>query len=58
MARRELTVLTNQQANTSEEQDACHELNGHGNGSCGQRHERPPRRNCCSLGVLANGCGS
>ncbi|MGH7168880.1 MAG: lysine 2,3-aminomutase, partial [Gemmataceae bacterium] len=45
MARRELTVLTNQQAHTSEEQDACHEHNGH-------------REDLLSLGVLANGCGS
>jgi lysine 2,3-aminomutase len=59
MARRELPVLTNQQAYTSEEQDACHEHNGHGpsNGCCGHgtngHHD-----DLLSLGVLANGCGS
>ncbi len=49
MARRELTVLTNQQAHTSDEQDACHRtmatVNGHS-------------EDLLSLGVLANGCGS
>jgi lysine 2,3-aminomutase len=46
MARRELTVLTNPQAyTTSDEQDACHEHNGH-------------TEELLSLGVSANGCGS
>jgi lysine 2,3-aminomutase len=45
MARRELTVLTNHQAHTSDEQEACHEHNGHA-------------EELLSLGVLANGCGS
>jgi len=57
MARRELTVLTNQQAYTSEEQDACHEHNGPSNGCCGNgtngHHD-----DLLSLGFLANGCGS
>lgn len=45
MARRELTVLTNPQAYTSEQRDACHEQNG-----CDDE--------LISLGMLANGCGS
>jgi len=59
MARRELTVLTNQQAYTSEEQDACHEPNGHApsNGCCGHG-SNDQHDDLLSLGVLANGCGS
>jgi lysine 2,3-aminomutase len=50
MARRELTVLTNDQAYTTEEQEACHQHNGHG---CNGHTD-----DLLSLGMLANGCGS
>jgi lysine 2,3-aminomutase len=56
MARRELTVLANHQANHSDEQDAAHEDNGHSNGCCGSRNGHA--EDLLSLGVLANGCGS
>jgi lysine 2,3-aminomutase len=55
MARRELTVLTNNQAPTSDEQDAPHEHNGHSNGCCGPNGHA---EDILPLGVLANGCGS
>ncbi|HTU18237.1 MAG TPA: hypothetical protein VMG10_09290, partial [Gemmataceae bacterium] len=57
MARRELTVLTNPHAYTSEEQDACHEHDGPSNGCCGDS-TNAHRDDLLSLSVLANGCGS
>ncbi|HWG43978.1 MAG TPA: hypothetical protein VN688_14465, partial [Gemmataceae bacterium] len=56
MARRELTVLTNHQAPTLDEQDAPHEHNGHSNGCCGGTNGHA--EDILPLGVLVNGCGS